>query len=171
MKHLNFVMKSILSIVVVIVMTSLWVGAAAAAGPNNQQRDSQALKYGLKVALIRLETQQNNLNTAQKAADVAAEFIQDEKAAGRDTSALETALANLRAKLDEAQTAHDQAAQILKDKAGFDADGNVTDPDQARETLQSARQSMQKAADALRDGRQAFQKAMRDYRQSKRNNK
>ncbi len=170
MKRLNFVMKSVFSMVMVMLLTGLWVGAAAAAGPGTTpQRDYPALKYGLKMELIRLEAQQGNINTVKQAADVADEFIQDEKAAGRDTSALETALANFRAKLNEAQTAHDQAAQTLNNKAGFDASGNVTDPAQARATLQSARQAMQTAADAMRDGRQAFQKAMRDYRQNKRN--
>jgi len=165
----NIVIKSLLGIVLLTLLTGIWIGSAAAAAPG--EKEDKGLKYALKLALIRLDTQQDHLDTARAAADVAEEFIQDEKAAGNDTSALEKALADLRAKIDEAQQAHDTAAQILKEKAGFDENGNVVDPGQARETLQNARQAMQEAAETMRDARQAFHQAMQDYRQSKRDKK
>jgi hypothetical protein len=102
------------------------------------------------------------------AAGLAGEYIADEQAAGYDTSILEEALANLRAKLDEAQGHHDVAAEILEEGAGFDEEGNVTDPRLARETMRDGRRAMRDAQEGLREAHRDFREAMREYRENKR---
>ncbi|MEW5958382.1 MAG: hypothetical protein AB1801_11690 [Chloroflexota bacterium] len=166
MKNLNLVLKSGLGIVLVVLLLGVWAGPAAAAPPD--QQSYPRLEYGLKLAQIRVDALQDIIDTANRTADLAEEFIQDEQAAGHDTSALEAALTELRAKIDEAQTLRDEAAQILDEKAGFDEDGKVVDPQQARDTLENAHRKMQDATQTLRIARQDFRQAMRDYRQSRR---
>jgi hypothetical protein len=168
MKHLNLAMKSLLGIMTLMLLVGMWVAPAAAAPPDEAEREYTGLKYALKWAVLRLDAQQDNIDNGRAMADLVEEFIADEQAAGNDTSALETALADARAKLDEAQAFHDTAAQILEEKAGYDDDGNVIDPLQARDTLKNAGRAMQDAAQTLRDARQDFHQAFRQYRQSKR---
>jgi hypothetical protein len=168
MKHLNFSLKSLLGIMTLMLLVGMWVAPAAAAPPDEAEREYTGLKYALKWAVLRLDAQQDNIDNARAAVDLVREFIADEQAAGNDTSALETALAEAVAKLDEAQALHDTAAQILEEKAGFDDDGNVVDPQQARDTLKNAGRAMRDAAQILREARQEFRQAFREYRQSKR---
>jgi hypothetical protein len=167
-KHVNFAVKSLLGLVVLILLVGALVTPALAAAEDEDGRDYAGLKYALKWLVLRLDAQQDNLDNARAATDLVEEFIADEKAAGHDTSALEAALADARAKLDEAQGFHDTAAQILAEKAGFDDDGNVIDPQQARDTLKNAHRAMQDANQILLEARRDFRRAFQDYRQSKR---
>jgi hypothetical protein len=163
-------MKSLLGMMTLMLLVGMWVAPAAAAPPDEEEREYTGLKYGLRGALLRLDAQQDNIDNARAAANLVEEFIADEQAAGEDTSALETALADARAKLGEAQAFHDTAAQILEEKAGYDGDGNVTDPQQARDTLKNAGRAMRDAAQILRDARRDFRQAFQEYRQGKRDN-
>jgi hypothetical protein len=167
-KHMNFAVKTLLGLVVLMLLAGALVTPALAAAEDEGERDYSRLKYALKWMVLRLDAQQDNLDNAQATADLVEEFIADEKAAGQDTSTLEAALADARAKLDEAQGFHDTAAQILEEKAGFDDEDNVVDPEQARDTLKNARQPMQDANQSLLDARRDFRRAWQDYRQGKR---
>jgi hypothetical protein len=168
-KHVNLAVKSLLGLVVLMLLVGALVAPALAAAEDEDGRNYAGLKYALKSMILRLDAQQDNLDNARAAADLVEEFIADEKAAGHDTPALEVALADARAKLDEAQGFHDTAAQILAEKAGFDGEDNVVDPQQARDTLKNARQAMQDANQILLEARRDFRRAFQDYRQSKRN--
>ena len=170
MKQFNFLSKSLFSIIMLaIVVGAIAVPVAAAAPPAQAERDYTGLKYALKWLVLRADLQQDHLDHAQAGADLAAEFIAEEQAAGFDTSELEAALADFRASLTEAQGFHDTAAQILAEKAGFDSEGNVVDPRQARDTLKDAGRALQDSHQTLRIAGQDFRQAMRDYRQSKHN--
>jgi hypothetical protein len=170
MKSLNIMIKSLLGIMVVLLLAGVWVMPAAAAEPEPPERDFSRLEYLLKLALIRVEAQQDMLDTAGALANVAEEFIVDEQAKGFDTSKLEAALSTLRSQIDEAQSLHDSAAEVLAEKAGFDEDGQVVDPRQAGDTLRTAHRSMRDAGETLRRAQQDFRQAFRDYRQDKRGN-
>lgn len=148
-------------------LVGVWVSPAAAQTP---ERDYNRLEYGLKRSLIRLDVLEDRLDNVASAADLVEEIIQDQNDAGKDTTALEEALADFRNAIAEAQGKYDEAAQVLADKAGFDEDGEVTDPEQARDTLESANRAFQDANQALRTARQDLRQAIRDYRQSNRTN-
>ena len=172
MKTSNYAVKSLFGIVIFVMLVGVWVAPAAAAGPDEQaQRDHARLEYGLKWMLIRVDALQDRLDNAGEAADLVAEVIADEQQAGHDTTILEDALADYRSSLDAAQDAHDRAAQILSDKAGFNDDGTVEDPQQARDTLKSARETIREARETMREGRKDLREAMREYRQNRRDNK
>ena len=114
--------------------------------------------------MVRAEAVQARIDTTTALADIAEEFIADEQAKGFDTTKLEAALAAVRTQIDQAQTLQSTAARILADKAGFDANGQVVDPQQARQTLQTAHRTLQNADQTLRRARQDFRQAVQDYR-------
>jgi hypothetical protein len=167
MKHLNFAVKALVGMVLITLLVGIGAGPAAASSPP-VKRDYNGLKYALELALIRVDILQDQIDYIRRAADVAEEFIQDEQADGHDTSELEIALGELQDKAGEAQALHDEAVQILDEKAGFDENGEVVDQQLARNTLQESHRTMQDANQTLRRARQDFRQAMRDYRQSKR---
>ncbi len=170
MKSLNVMAKSLLGIMVMLLLAGVWVMPAAAAEPEPPERDYSGLEYLLELALIRAEAQQDRLDTARAVADVAGEFIAEEQSKGFDTGKLEAALSTLRRQIEEAQSLHDTAAEVLANKAGFDEEGQVVDPRQARDTLATAHRSMRDAGETLRRAHQDFRQALRDYRQNKRGN-
>lgn len=168
MKSLSIAAKSLLGIVALMFVVGVWVSPAAAQTP---ERDYSQLAYGLKRAVLRLDALGDRIENITSAADLVEEYIQDEQAAGNDTTELEAALTAFRAKIVEAQGKYDEAAQTLDDKAGYDEDGQVTDPQQARQTLETANRAFQDANQALRIGGQDLRQAVRDYRQAKRLNR
>lgn len=168
MKASNLFTKLLVGMVVVVLLASVWVMPAAAQAP---ERNYARLEYGLELAVVRVAALQDRIDIASAYTNVAAQFIADEQAHGFDTGQLEAALTTLQANIDEAQTLHDSAAQLLTEKEGFDSDGKVVDPAQARDTLQNAYRTGQDAGQTLRLARQDFRQVMRDYLQAKRQNR
>ena len=162
--------KAMLALVVLALLVGVWVVPAAAAQPEPQRPrpgDGNGAKYAYRLALLRLDAQQDQIDHAGAVADLAEEYIADEQAAGYDASILETALVDLRAKLAEAQDHHDLAAEILEEGAGFDEEGNVVDPRLARETMRDGLRAMRDAGRALREGHRDYREALREYRRNK----
>ena len=126
----------------------------------------ELLRKALEREQERLGLQQERLN---KAPDVVAKiqgFIDTQKAKGVDTSAAEAALATFQAQIAQAQAAHDTAASILNAHAGFDDKGKVTDREQAKVTVQSARQALRSAGETLRQAGQDLRAAVRAWREA-----
>ncbi len=103
-----------------------------------------------------LQREQNVLNSLNHRFDVAdrivtrvQDWIAREKAAGKDTSGLEAGLAAFRAQIAVAKGYRDQAAALLASPAGFDANGSVTDPQLARQTVMAIREDLRNANRAL----------------------
>jgi hypothetical protein len=90
------------------------------------------------------------------------------KAKGKDTSALEQALATFRQKLATARTAWQSASDTLATHAGFDAQGKVTDAATARETLKSARSAMLSAHATVVGARVELRQALAAFRKANR---
>jgi hypothetical protein len=112
------------------------------------------------------ERQQELINKADKGANKLSELIARAKAKGKDTAELEKALADFNTKLGEIRLAYDQTGRLIKQHAGFDDQGKVTDPEIARKTLedvrkgnQEVRQMLAQAVKALREAGQEFRKA------------
>jgi hypothetical protein len=86
-------------------------------------------------------TQQKRLDNTGKVISTTQSFIDKQTGLGKDTSALVTALNTYKAAVATAQTEHTAAQTVLTAHAGFDSNGNVTDPTLARTTVQTAGQS------------------------------
>lgn len=143
---------------------------AYAATPQ-PQREYIGLEYALKREQLRLTGQQDRLDLARQGAADAQSLIDELSDRGKDTSKIQAALDTFKTQIETAQTAHDEAKQILDAKAGFDANGKVTDAEQARETLQNARQAMEEARKILQQASQDFRQAMHEFRQANQPNK
>ena len=152
-------------------------GAVQAQGTNppvptddaeRQARQVERLERAYQRELKALEAQADRLGEAEARAEEFAGRIADLKSKGKDTSALEEALADFKDVLKEARTTHDEAAGILKTHAGFDAQGKVTDIEQARETVREAEKLLR---EARRDLRPALRKLARAFREFIRDNR
>jgi hypothetical protein len=102
----------------------------------------------------------------RRSAEVA-KLIAYAKAAGKNTTALEQALATYRAKLGVARTAWYTAAAVLKTHTGFSAAGKVTNPDQARATLKAATSALEKSYLTARGAEELLNKALAAIRAQK----
>lgn len=133
-------------------------------------RQAQRLERLLAREQEWLSRQAENLARANEAADKVQVRIDELKSEGKDTAALEAALAAFQEQLAEAQTAHDAANATLSAHAGFDADGHVTDAILARETVKSAGKSLRDAHRLLREAGHDLRRAIREFRRENRPN-
>lgn len=115
-----------------------------------------------------LEAQAAHLAKADEAVAKTQEFMDKARSEGKDTSALEAALAGARSKVDQARAKHSSAAATLAAHAGFDDAGQVTDPAAARQTVESAGRDLRDAHRLLTEARLELRRALQDFRQANR---
>jgi len=123
-----------------------------------------ALEYALLREQHALEGLALRIDFANEVADKTQNWIDLLQGQGKDTAALEAALAKYEAGIDAAQASWDTADSILSNPAGFDAEGHVTDVDQARETLRQGADALRKTNRLLVDAGIAFRRAVKDFR-------
>ena len=111
-----------------------------------------------------LARQATNLDNTTNLVAKIQDLIDRAKARSLDASALEAALSAFQARVSEARSAHDTAAEILSTHAGFNADGSVSDPAEARQTVQDARKSLQSAATIMKQAANDLHTAVRNWR-------
>jgi hypothetical protein len=179
MKPLNFGTRILFGLVsglaaLALAVASVFTAPAATAHADDptptphpaQQARDDLLKNWYQREQNWLNIQTQNLAKANEAAGKVQDWINGLKSKGKDTSALEAALATFQSQIAAAQSSHDTAANILKTHAGFDDSGNVTDPDQARQTLVTARQSLADAHNVLLQAGRDLRKAVQDFRKT-----
>jgi hypothetical protein len=130
--------------------------------------DGSRLEFGCRQANRVLEGQQDRLDLANHTAEQAQTWIDELKAKGKDTSALEAALSAFESAIASAQARHDEAQGIMDTHAGFDGDCKLTDREQARNTLRSVHDALREAHRLLSDAAREFRRAVRDWRQANR---
>lgn len=123
---------------------AVFPAAPANADPNSPGTEAAPKSQGQRLERL-FKFELNQLGNAQHRLDQAARLVtkvQDRidslKSQGKDASKLEKALASLKASIATAQGYYESARSILDTHAGFDANGQVTDPAQARETVTAA---------------------------------
>jgi hypothetical protein len=115
--------------------------AAAETGEGGNPRLEKLLR-GEKTAL---EKQGERLDHTDEIIAKTENLIEKAKEKGADTSALEAALAAYQERLVVVQQHHDQAASLLANPAGFDANGKVTDKKEALKTLRKVGEELRRA--------------------------
>ena len=120
--------------------------------------------YGKEQAALTLQA--DRLQRVGSAADKLSTLIEKAKSNGRDVSSLETALATFKSQVTKAQADHDQAASILSSHSGFGSDGKVTDAAAARQTVASARTSLEDAHVILQQAAADLHSAVRSWREA-----
>lgn len=166
MKTLQLGERSILGLLILVLLVGIWATPVAAAPA--EQRDLTWLEYGLKRAQLWTDALQDRIDNLTGGGDLIEEFVADEREKGNDTSTMETALAAFRTKVGTAQELLNTAVQVLDNKGGFDENGEVVEPQQARETLKTARKAMLDTRQILSHAAPDLRRAMRDYLQGQR---
>jgi len=85
---------------------------------------------------------------------------------GKDASAVQAALDAFEAAIQEAHPIYESANGIINSHQGFDDDGKVTDPEQARETVQALRGKFEEIRDAMNGTGRALREAIKAFRQA-----
>jgi hypothetical protein len=113
-----------------------------------------------------LAEQDKQLVKANDVASKAQDYIDEQKANGKDVTKLPAALGRMKAQIAKAQSAHDQATSILNRHAGFDANGKVTNAAPARQTIAKSRGPLNQAHDILRKVTQEFVRLLNNHREA-----
>jgi hypothetical protein len=98
-----------------------------------------ALEKLYKRAVANHERQSKMIEQADNIGNRIAEMIARAKENGKDTTALETALAEFNESLGEARLKFDQTDRIIQQHPGFDDEGKVVEAETARNTLEEIR--------------------------------
>ena len=162
-------MKKILSILSVLLVAGMLAGSLAFIPASNamaQENIDGALTTAYNYELTWLSKQQTAMDKATQASAKTQELIDKASASGLDVTALQNALGAFNGSMSGVNAEHQSAASVLSAHNGFDAGGNVTDRQAARETVTTARRAlgnahmtMTQATWALRDAVKAWKNA------------
>jgi multidrug efflux pump subunit AcrA (membrane-fusion protein) len=160
-----------LGLLVALVAVGISFGSASAAPANKPATPkpaNAALARTYKFEQNRLKIQAMRLKNADLYAGKIDGLITKLKAKGRDTAALEQAVAAFRTDIAQARAEWQAAEAILATHAGFDNDGKVTNADQARATLKDAHSHMQQARTIAHHAYEKLHAAIVAYRKAHR---
>ena len=115
-----------------------------------------------------LARQRRVFDRAAETADRIAELLEAAEQEGRDVAPLQALLELFRDRLDESQETHDAAAATLEAHKGFGADGQVTDRQEARDTLVAAYRALSEARRLLVQAVRDLRRDLRDWRREHR---
>ena len=139
------------------------VAAGQATRPALPTRTLEHLENALRRAKNAAQEQQKRFEIADRVVAKTTELINELKQDGKDTAALEAALAAYVRAIAEARALHEKAVAILASPAGFDANGKVVNPQQAAETIRAAEQALRDAHRKLVAASAEFRKATRPH--------
>ena len=141
---------------------------AAPAGDRGAAKGGVALSRMYRAEQQRLKLQDARLKRAAEYAAKIDSLIARLKAKGKDTAALEQAVAAFRAGIEQARAEWQAASDILTAHAGFDAAGKVVNADEARATLKDAHGHMVQAHTIARGAYTSLHAAVVAYRKANR---
>lgn len=173
----SWLVSGALAVTAVVGSLAPLAAAPVYAAPSMEDPPPPADDAGLREAAVKQAYQrlqgveartQGAIDKARTGADRVENLIDQAKARGRDTSALEAALASFRASMNSAQAKHDQGAAILARHAGFDDQGEVTDIQEAWGTVKGAGKEFRDAGKTMASALRALHAAIRDWRKANR---
>jgi hypothetical protein len=85
---------------------------------------------------------------------------------GKDVSAIQSALDAFNAALKDAKPLYESAKGIINSHQGFDANGKVTDPAKAKETIKAMHEKMQEIRTAMNGTGKALHEAIKAFREA-----
>ena len=158
-------MKMLTACALLALLAALFVPAqrVQAAPPTPDHANLELLLQRERLAL---ENQQKRLVLANQTIEQTQAFIDKQIAAGKDPSSVQTALDAFRQAVTQTQGYTDTAAGLLAAPVGFDANGKVTDAQQARQTVREAGQALRQGHLALTAATIELRKAINAYAQS-----
>lgn len=142
------------------------IGSTAFAEPVRD--GNKAIERAYAATRASLASTHARIEKATARAGKVAEWIGKAKAKGKNTAAVETALASFRSATDTARGTWREAEAILKTHSGFNNDGKVTDPGAAKATVESAAAKLKQTNATLREAYGALRKAINEWRRNNR---
>ncbi len=152
-------------------LASLPIFSVAAAGSNDPtpppaQPSGQLTNERLEKIWARQQRRYNRLGHVDQVIDRIQRLIDRATANGKDASGVQSALDAFKSAWKDAQPTYESMKGIINSHQGFDANGIVTDPEKAKETVKDMRDKFQEikttlngTGKALRDAIQAFRQA------------
>ncbi len=111
-----------------------------------------------------LDRQLENIQKMSTLTGKAQERIEGLKANGKDVTDLEEALASFENKIGEINASHLVAVELIADHAGFDDNGQVTNPVTAKTTIQNLHDALKTTRRMMGDSSRALREALRTFR-------
>ncbi len=167
----NLFKKTVLfALVAALGLASLPFVSAAAAGPTSTPMPPQGQLSSERLERIwaRQLRRYERFGRADELVDRVQLLIDRAKAKGKDVSAVQAALDAFKAALKNAQPIYESAKGIVNSHQGFDANGKVTDPVNAQETVLAMRGKFKEIKDALNGTGKALRDAIRAFREANR---
>ena len=157
-----------LALLVALVAVGMSFGSASAAPakPPGGPKAELALSRMYKAEQNRLKLQDARLNRAVEYATKIDSLIAKLKTKGKNTAALEQAVAAFRSGIAQARTEWQAASATLATHAGFDDAGKVSNADQARATLKNAHGHLEQANTIARAAYEKLRAAVAAYRKA-----
>lgn len=133
---------------------------------STPQADKKPLDQTFKLEQKAHEHQDEMLTKAVTASGKVSEMIARAKSNGKDTTSLEKALADFNTKIGQIRLTYDQTGKLIKEHKGFDADGKVTDREQALKTVEAVHKGSQEVRQSLGAAVKDLRAAGEEYRKA-----
>jgi hypothetical protein len=159
----------LITLAAILAFLALPITSASAAGPQDDPQPTEGERNHPRLKIVfhrlerRVERMGNLLDRSDTLLEKAQTLIDKATEKGLDASAVQEALDALVAVLPDVKTAHAEAAAIVTAHTGFDAAGNVTDPEAAKATIEELRTALQETRDAMNGTGKALLQAIRDF--------
>jgi hypothetical protein len=134
--------------------------------PDGQALTPEMMEKALARAVKLHERQEKLFAGTDKLQTRLETLVEKAGEAGKDVSAVETALGNLETAKAAARSAYDNAGAILDTHAGFDADGKVVDEAAARTTLEGYRAASKEVRETLGGAMKELKEAFKAFREA-----
>ncbi len=108
----------------------------------------------------------NGFDRVDSFTENAQRLIAKAKANGKDVSAVQAALDAFEAAVKEAHPVYESAKGIINSHQGFDANGKVTDPEKAKETVKAMHAKLQEIKTAMNGTGKTLREAIKAFREA-----
>lgn len=146
--------------------TAFAAGAQDPTTPPGGQVSNERLEQAWERAQARYERVSSFLERSDDRIAHLEDWLAKMKEQGKDTSAVEAALANFEAALERVEPIHESTGAIIAAHAGFDENGKVTDAALAQQTLKDLHAKAQEAKEAMDGAGKALREAIKAFREA-----
>ena len=163
-----FFKKSVLlALVAVLGVASLPFVSVAAQGANDPTPPAgQVSNERLEQVWARQLKRYERIGKAEDFVARVQKLLDRATANGKDVSAIQSALDAFTAAIKKAQPTYESIKGIVNSHQGFDANGKVTDPAKAKETVQAMHEKFQEIKTAMDGTGKALREAIRAFREA-----
>ena len=164
----NLFKKTILfALVAALAVASLPFVSVAAQGANDPTPPTgEVSNEKLEQAWARQLKAYERMGKTDEFVAKAQQLIDRAGAKGKDVSAVQAALDAFVESAKDAKPIYESAKGIINSHQGFDADGKVTDPAKAKETVKAMREKMQEVRTAMDGAGKALHEAIKAFREA-----